>query len=369
MTKLSATDARNDLFCDEPSLAQRFRWLGTRALLRPLVRWRPIEAPLLGYTLVMGATRGLMPLIDLHLRLIERQDRTGLEEILVVVDGPLQGVRDEVTGLRERWSHLPVRFVGYGLFQSLVLDAIGWSKCYSWASWTIGLSKVRSRHVLLHDFDAFLLEPDFLRQRHQLIRGLDAVFLGVERYRHPPVLASDGLVGTWEMMLDAAWVRRRARPIDVFNVRSEVGGRRVDLDTFHALQARAGAVFEPASVGALVHATQMICQAGQVERQGGCVAPRNMTTPLIPYLYEAAGQSGAMKRAVIEDRSIYLLGQRVGLAQLTRDRVHGLRTMASAIDRVLVGKLRPEAEAYFDRLDAVAVANESNGGSDLKAAA
>lgn len=194
-------------------------------------------------------------------------------------------------------------------------------------------------------------------------------FLGVERYRHPPIREEDGLVGTWEMMLDAAWVRRHAQPIDVFNCRRELHGRMVDLDTFHGVQARSETVCEPEPEGVLVHATQMICQSGQLLRaKGAYEAPANMTTPLIPYLFEAAGIEGAMERATIGDGCVRILGRDAGLSAMTRDRVHGLRSMAESIDRVLRGGLRPEAEAYFGRLDAVAEQNERAGVTVRRAA-
>ncbi|MEQ9453077.1 MAG: hypothetical protein RLN76_00615 [Phycisphaeraceae bacterium] len=335
-------------------LAQRVRWTATRAALRPLIRWKPIDAPRLGYSMIIGVTRPLAPLLNLQLQLIDAQNRSGLEDIILVFDTSLSKVRSTLEPLVERFAHLPLRLVGYNPIQAAVLHGIGWSKCFSWASWCLGLARVQSRHAMLHDFDAFLLDPEFLAHRHRLIRERDTQFLGVERYSHPPVLASDGLVGTWEMMFDAAWVRRNARPIDVFNQRSLLYDRTVDLDTFHALQARAVTDLVPVESGAIVHATQMICQSQQLLRSPDHTAPANMTTPLIPFLLEASGVSGSLEAADIVDQHATILGRRVRLLNLSADRVNGLRSMATAIDRTLRGGLRPEAEAYFDRLHQLA---------------
>src|SRR5690606_13148158 len=109
------------------------------------------------------------------------------------------------------------------------LARLAWSKCYSWLSWCLGLAEVKTRHALLHDFDAFPLDPGFFSERYRLIRETGVEYLGIQPYVVNGYRAVEGFAATWEMMFDAAFFRERFRPLDVFPRPRRVNGRWLTL--------------------------------------------------------------------------------------------------------------------------------------------
>lgn len=348
-------------------LASAARVLAVRRRLRPLVRWQPLADPAEGYTIVLACNAPLARMLHLQLELLRRQDPAGLREVVVVFDRPLAEMDTPVeTEARTRFPEIPARFVYHTPEQAAALRGLAWSKCYSWLSWSLGLAAVTTRHAILHDFDAFPLDPAFFANRYARLRETGASFLGVQHGTSAGRWAGDRFAATWELAFDAALVRDRFRPIDLFPRPSLLGAHLRMLDTFHDVQRRTGSVrVEPVqsalSTEPLVHATQLICQATDLLARPGYELPLSATLPLAPYLLYAAGDArplaAALRAAAANARTLPLLGRELDVSRLTPDRIHGLRQMARSIERALVGRVRPDAEAYFDTLARLAAGN------------
>lgn len=324
-----------------------------RAVLAPLVRWtrRPVEAE--GYSVVIGCNARLGPMVDANLRMLERQDGAGLHEVLVVFDRSREEMgEDPGERLRRKHPKLPIRTLFYSPLQSRVARAMDWGWIYAWMSWCIGVEACRTRWLVLHDFDALLLDPGVLRARHERARAGDAEFIGVRHYAGGGITPADRLVVTFELMLDAAFVRENFRPIDVFNRVRRHEGRRVEFDTFLDLQSRGGrrAVL-PIDEELMVHPSQMICQ--YVEHANGRAVPRDRHNLfMIPYYFDVGGaaeEMAAVTRGLREDgRRATLLGRTVDAGLLTPEHAAWYAKQAGRLEGCLFGGVRPHVEAYFD---------------------
>ena len=154
-----------------------------RALLRPLIRWRPMAAAQEGCTILIGCTAPLARMLGATLAMLDRQQMPCVREVIVVVDRPAASIGFDVEHVMcERFPRLPLKFIFYTPLQARVLGLISWGWAYAWLSWAIGLAHTRTRYAFLQDFDAMLLRPDFIEERYRAIRERQVQYLGLRLY-------------------------------------------------------------------------------------------------------------------------------------------------------------------------------------------
>jgi len=350
----------------------RFNWIRLqrvvlRGIIRPLVRWQPLENPLPGYTVIIGAQAGLSQLVDVNLRFLAQQVHDDLQQVIIVFDRPADRIDPPVEArLRARYPKLPLRFIYYSPRQARILDRINWGWCYSWLSWSLGIAATQTRYALLHDLDAMLIAPDLLQRQYQAITQRGDQYVGVKYYKGNGVLPDDQLVTTFELIFDAQFVRQHFRPIDLFNHVCRHRGRRVEFDTFLYAQSQRGTTsITQVQSEEMVHPSQLICQVTELRREGEYTAPVVNNLPMLPYFFFLAGDEQALShhQAVFDaasDTRVAFLGHTMNASRLTADHVDWLELQVERLERAIVGDVRPQVRDYFQSLRAFAQRNNTD---------
>jgi hypothetical protein len=84
-------------------------------------------------------------------------------------------------------------------------------------SWSLAIGHARTRAVIIHDLDALPLASGILDQIYEHWLEEEAEFCGIRRYTGNGITEDMGLVTTFELALDAAYLRRTFPPFDLFN--------------------------------------------------------------------------------------------------------------------------------------------------------
>lgn len=326
--------------------------LATRAALRGLLRltayWRPLSEPAEGYTVVVGVPWQLWPLVDIPLRSLQRAARRHCCEVLLAVDTTIPAFQKAYggTALEEKlaeFADVHPRALFYNPLQQLISRMIRWNWVDCWLTWSLGVAEAGTRHVLLHDFDAVVIDPAFLDRHYLKARDEGLAFLGIcadpcyEGYHGQTVLM------TIELLADAAALRSRFAPVDLFNRVRMWDGARIECDIFRDVQLRMGT--ERSAVHAtpgmqIVHPTQMVSQWHQLQRSRQAFRP-SPSTPLffIPYFRYLGGAKDAMAQLT---ESLEAGQTHVMLEGKTLD-VSGL----DAAGRAWIGTQLRQLESYF----------------------
>jgi len=231
-------------------------------LIRDLVRWRPMDCPENGYTVIIAAMHQLAPIAAANLRLISKMQLGHLAEVLLVFDCDVKDIPICIhQAIKETRPLISVRLIGYNGNQLKTTRRIKWGWVYSWLSWCIGITNARTQYVLLHDLDAMPISEHIFEHLYTTILESHAQFQGIRQYHGNGIDESMDLVTTFEMMMDAAYVRQTFHPFDGFNRAAVVNGRYVDFDTFLYMQWRSRKrCLASINETSLVHPTQLICQ-------------------------------------------------------------------------------------------------------------
>jgi hypothetical protein len=321
-----------------------------------LVNWAPMESPKEGYTVVIAAMHRLWPVAVANLELIARMRRASMHEVIVVLDVDAEGVpeplRLSVERLRE--EGLPVRLLNYSAEQLRVARSIQWGWVYSWMSWSIGIGAAETRRVILHDLDALPIDEDLFERLHWRAEASGAQFQGIRAYRGNGITREMNLVTTFELVLDAEWVRANAEAHEGFNQVTVVEGRYVDFDTWLAVQHRAPVrTLEPVSADALVHPSQLICQfTDHVAGRGGRTSPTNRL-PILAYFVHLGDPTfslGDLAVAIADPktRSATMWERETDIASIPAEGWAWMEKQIRRLEQHLFGATRPEIEDYLE---------------------
>ncbi len=210
-----------------------------KALLRPLVRWEPIEEVRSGFSIVLGTPWALRHLLEVNLEFVARTDLEGLDRLFVVFDRiPQPGGAAFCRATRERFPSLPLDLSFHPPAAGRLVGWINQSKFYASLNWVTGIARCRTRYAVLHDFDLYPLTPEYFQAIVRALADQEWRFSGAEYTYFDGLTDRDGLIGTWTLGLDAAWLRKVHAPIACFHGVEQVAGRRVDLDAFSGIQSR-----------------------------------------------------------------------------------------------------------------------------------
>lgn len=320
--------------------------------LRGVVSWEPMREPSAGYTLVIAAMRQLWPVAAANLRLISKMRTPSMREVIVVFDGEAgevpSAIRDLTADLERQG--LRIRILGYSREQASVARAIQWGWVYSWMSWSIGIGAATTRRVLLHDLDALPIDADLFERLFWASEQADAQFQGIRHYSGNGVHTGMNLVTTFEMVLDAKWIRENAEPLDGFNQVRLVDGRYVDFDTWLAVQRQAPRRrVEPISETAMVHPSQLICQfTDHLAGRGGRTSSTNRL-PILAYFVHLGDPSFSLGDLAVATadplrRSVPLWGRATDLASIPADAWAWMEKQIRRLEQHLFGSTRPEIE-------------------------
>ena len=255
------------------------------ALLRTCVAWEPQRERTEGYSIALACVASLAPLAVANLRFCARSSGNRLYELIAVFDCPPEKIPAcVVETVRELSPSIKVTLLGYGVHQNRVarLFKSGW--VYAWMSWCLAIAHARTRAVIIHDLDAIPISPTLFEQIYENWLEAQAEFCGIRFRSGSDLTTSMGLVTTYELALDADYVRRTFRPVDLFNKLTRLDGRVISLDTMLYAQSRSPRrVVRPIDETQLVHPSQLICQYNYLIN--GQSKLRNLchSLPMLPY--------------------------------------------------------------------------------------
>jgi len=243
--------------------------------IRKLVDWEPLRDPSEGYTIAIACMNSLAPLAVANILLLARQKRDNLREVVLVFDCPVEEIAPVVRRAVEEYAEdFKITLVGYDERQYRVTRTINWGWVFAWLSWSLAIGRASTRAVIIHDLDAMPVAPDFFERLYAAWLESRPSFCGSHRYAGNGVTPEMELVTTFELTLDAACLRSRFRPFDLFNKLRIIDGRLVDFDTMLWVQHQCpDRVLRAVEETDLVHPTQLICNytdliAGRTNFQG-----------------------------------------------------------------------------------------------------
>jgi hypothetical protein len=332
----------------------RLRRLPIQLAIRNLVSWDTRAADADAYTVTVACMRELAPVAIANLGLIGKADATRMHELVLVFDCPVDQIPRAVQqAVRESPLAPRITLLGYDKMQHWVGRRINWGWVYSWLSWSLAIRHTRTRALVIHDLDALSLDPLLFERLYTNWAESGAEFCGIQQYNWNGIDAAMELVTTFELVLDASFVRRNFRPPDLFNKVELVDGRVVDFDTMLFAQRRSPRrVVRPINENQLVHQSQLICQYTNFVAGRTDFANRTHGLPMLIYLLHLGGDSAPMVSAgkLLADnrvRTIPFAGR-----PLHVDGIHAMswawfEKQIRRVEQRLFGATRPEVEEYL----------------------
>ncbi|NHA15360.1 hypothetical protein [Thioalkalivibrio sp. XN279] len=220
-----------------------------------------------------------------------------MTKVIVVVDGPAgcidPAIESQATAVL---SGTPLKFFYYSARQSAIAEKLCLPYLYSWLSWSIGISHATTRHILLHDYDALLLDNS-ITNRFSLFKESKAKVQGISWYNVNGICRDDRLATTFEAFVDLEWLLGFP-PIKMFNQIGYKSGHTRDYDTLLELQHKhlepEKRAIVPMNEESLVHPTQMIHQYTMFRRDPHKAMPCG-SLPMIPFFEWLSGADSAIR--------------------------------------------------------------------------
>ncbi len=338
-----------------------------RRMLRPLCRWKPLENPRPGYSIVIGVPWALWDLIDIPLLSLRRAHRHRCHEIILAVDTTQHELELRfgtlaVASKVKSYADLRLRLMFYTPAQLRRTRRIGWNWVDCWLTWCMGVAGARTRHVLLHDFDAVVLDPGFLEHHYQTALSTGSAFVGIQRdLRHQGQQHPD-LLMTAELMLDAQALRSRFHAVDLFNAVRRHNGLRLQYDILRDVQMRmpdSARTLHEIRGEQIVHPSQVVSQWRGLQQSADPFRPRGYS-PLfvIPYFRQVSGDSLGM-RAITDallrgERIITIEGGQLDVSQLDHAGCDWIAKQIERLDGYFVGTRTPQVQQYCSAIRSIA---------------
>lgn len=335
-------------------LLQKFQRDAVKLLLGRMLKWAPPQEQRDGHTIVLGTPWMLRELLPVNLRFLQRMDNEELDRINIVFDRPPQPDGERfVEQTRETFSDLPLHFQFHAPRPGKLIQKVNRSKFYASMNWYLGLNATRTRYAVLHDFDLYPYSPDFFVKIVNAMRENDLRFSGAEHTHFDGLRDGDKLIGTWELGVDARWLRETYRPVDCFHAVTKVNNRWVDLDAFSAIQSRTPqrALAEGAGDQNFAH-VKNLCSMYLLYAEG---KPAHVAWRLHFLWYLQAIEAGeqsledviaSMENAT--DANLESRGRPVDFSAIHVTCADVLRREVTPMEQALFGGVRPSIERYID---------------------
>ncbi len=312
---------------------RRFARIPLRTLLGTCVSWEPQSEILDGYSIALACAASLAPLAVANLRLCARNHGGRLHELIAVFDCPPEQIPSSVVETaREISGSIDVALLGYDRRQFRVARLLenGW--VFAWMSWCLAIARSKTQALILHDLDALPIGSMVFEQIYGNWLSSGAEFCGINLYSGSGVTREMGLLRTDGLALDAAYVRRTFRPIDIFNNLGRVDGRVISFDTtLHAQWQSPRRVLSPIDQSQLVHPTQLICNLTDLVARRTDLRNVPHSLPMLPYF-------------------LYLGDDPAWLASGTEDLMHGNSRCLRLFERTArLDAIKPENWAWMEK--------------------
>jgi hypothetical protein len=341
-------------------MIKRVRFAAMRTALRPLVSWKPLQSPENGYSVIIGCSVALRPILRANLEMLTRQGRQNLARVLLAFDCTAEEARrlNIEQPLRDSYGdRLPLQFIYHGKLQNKVIRGFNWGWTYSWINWSLSLAACQTRFALIHDLDAMLIQPDLLESRFTATRDAAVQYSGTAHYHCNGIDESDRLLTTFEMFCDVQFLRANFKPLDLFNLPTIWKGKPVEFDTLLWAQTRGGrGLLLPISPRDMVHPSQMICQFVAVRGSAPYTPPANNNILMIPYFMELGGdrQTLAEHQASLDQsdgRTVRCFGRPLDFSNFSIAHARWLTEQGHRLDTAVHGAVRPEIRRYFESIE------------------
>jgi hypothetical protein len=271
-----------------------------RHKISKLLSWEPLPELETGCTAIMAMCSRMPDVLAANLYCLEKNRWNDLKEVLITVDaekGALPSGFEE--DILEKYPQLKITFLYYNRQQAELTTKVNDPFIYSWLSWGTCLNRVRTKTVLIHDYDALILSSQAFEKRYQAFLESGAKIQGIMWYKSNALVAEDHLATTFEAFMDVNWIRSFP-PVMGYNKVAILKGRRVDYDTYLDIQANHTPENQrtiiPMTQEELVHPSQMITQYMRFRKSQGkplaCFA-----VPMIPFFYFISGRKNAIINA------------------------------------------------------------------------
>ena len=275
-----------------------------RHQLAPLVSWSPLTDPEPGCTAIIGMCSRLPLVLGANLRCLIAARWPELGRIVIAVDATREDFPLDERELMATYPGIDIKVVHYSSEQSRFAEGIKLPFVYSWMSWSIALAEVRTRDVLIHDYDALVFGGTLHRRYEEFVRS-DARIQGVSWYAVNGLSAQDRLATTFEAFANVPWLRS-LEPVSLFNKIGTKDGRSIDYDTTLHIQDRLlqpqQRTCMPMDLEELVHPSQMIHQYTMFRKFPGEPLP-SFSMPMLPLFAALSGSPDAFDVAAESLRS------------------------------------------------------------------
>jgi hypothetical protein len=275
-----------------------------RHQLSSLVSWEPLSSPEPGCTAIIGMCSRLPRVLGANLRCLIAARWPELRRIVIAVDATREAFPLDAAELMSTYPGIEIEVVHYSEAQSRYAEAMKLPFVYSWMSWSIALAKVRTRNVLIHDYDALVFGATLRRRYDEFVRS-GAAIQGVSWYAVNGLVADDHLATTFEAFVQAPWLRSLP-PVSLFNKIGTKDGRSIDYDTTLHIQDRLlrpeQRTCMPMDLEELVHPSQMIHQYTMFRKFPGRALP-SFSMPMLPLFASLSGRPEAFEAATRSLRS------------------------------------------------------------------
>ncbi len=269
-----------------------------RHQLASLVAWKPLADPEPGCTAIIGMCSRLPRVLGANLRCLIAARWPELRRIVIAVDATREDFPLDEQALMSAYPGIEIKVVHYSTQQSRYAEGIKLPFVYSWMSWSIALAEVKTRDVLIHDYDALVFGQTLQRRYEQFLRD-NAMIQGVSWYAVNGLRPDDRLATTFEAFAQAAWLRGLP-PVSLFNKIGIKDGRSIDYDTTLHIQ---DGLLEPGQrtcmpmdLDELVHPSQMIHQYTMFRKFPGRPLP-SFSMPMLPLFATLSGEAEAFDEA------------------------------------------------------------------------
>jgi len=269
-----------------------------RRELAPSVSWQPLRDPQPGCTAIIGMCSRLPDVLGANLRCLVAARWPELHRIVIAVDATQEAFPLDEKALAIEFPDVELKVVHYSQAQSELAERLKLPFVYAWMSWCLALAEVRTRDVLIHDYDA-LVSGTTLRSRYDEFVRTESAMQGVSWYAVNGLGLDDRLATTFEAFVRAPWLRS-LEPVSLFNKIGTKGGRSIDYDTTLYIQDRlltpAQRSCMPMTLDELVHPSQMIHQYTMFRKMPGEPLPC-FSMPMLPLFASLSGKKDAFARA------------------------------------------------------------------------
>jgi hypothetical protein len=338
-----------------PLHAIELKRLPMHLLIRDLASWEPHVDPIKGYTVIVACMRALAPLAAVNLRLATQKPSARMHEIILVFDCPVAEIPDLIhEAVRECSATARIRVLGYNARQHLIARMINWGWVYSWLSWSLAIASARTRAVIIHDLDSLPVHAGVFESLYDNWIEEGAEFCGISRYRgHGGVTDEMNLLRTYELVVDAPYLRNRFRPFDLFNKRSVVDGRLVDFDTvLHVQHLSPRRALRRVDETHLVHPSRVICDYTDFVSGRKTFKGEPHSFLILVYLLHLGGDSAMLSAirpqlANPDAKTIRIFSKDLYIDAIAPDQWAWGEKQIRRLEQALFGHARPDVVEYL----------------------